>query len=481
MRDWLAERAAKTPDRVGLIFEGRVWTYAELDRLVGRLAFKLGGVGVRRGARVGVLMPNVPEAVLALGALMRLGGVMVGLNTRLTSDEMNWQLAKTGVRLVLYTAEMAEAAAGLDVNRLQVEVDHLPEATAPPGDIDLAGVQAVVFTSGTTGQPKGAEITFGNHFYSAVGSAWRLGHGVDDVWLSVLPLYHVGGMAVFFRSMLYGITPVLQRRFDVGGVGDGMAAHRVTLISLVPTMLYRLLAGGVDFPASVRLILLGGAAATSGLMDRALGAGLPVAPTYGLTEACSQVATALPAAARAKPGSVGKALMLSSVRVVGVDGETVASGEYGEVVVRGPTVMRGYYGDRGATERVLRGGELYTGDIGYMDNDGDLWLVQRRSDLIVSGGENVYPAEVEAMLLAHPGVAAVCVVGVAHPEWGQQVAAAVVREVGASVTEAGLMAFGRDRLGGYKLPRRVVFVEALPQTASGKVQRAGVRGLFEGG
>jgi len=281
--------------------------------------------------------------------------------------------------------------------------------------------------------------------------------------------------------MLYGITPVLQRRFDVGGVGDGMAAYRVTLISLVPTMLYRLLAGGVDFPASVRLILLGGAAATSGLMDRALGAGLPVAPTYGLTEACSQVATALPAAARTKPGSVGKALMLSSVRVVGVDGETVASGEYGEVVVRGPTVMRGYYGDRGATERVLRGGELYTGDIGYMDNDGDLWLVQRRSDLIVSGGENVYPAEVEAMLLAHPGVAAVCVVGVAHPEWGQQVAAAVVREVGASVTEAGLMAFGRDRLGGYKLPRRVVFVEALPQTASGKVQRAGVRGLFEGG
>jgi O-succinylbenzoic acid--CoA ligase len=204
-----------------------------------------------------------------------------------------------------------------------------------------------------------------------------------------------------------------------------------------------------------------------------------VAPTYGLTEAASQVATMPPQDAARKPGSAGRPLLFTSVRIVNEAGQELPAGAYGEVVVSGPTVMRGYFNNPEATAKTLRDDQLYTGDIGYLDEDGDLWLVQRRSDVIVSGGENVYPAEVERALEQHPAVAVVCVVGLPHPEWGQQVAAAVVLREGQSLAEVELLTFGRERLAGYKLPRVVRFVKSLPQTASGKIARQAVTEMFE--
>ncbi|MEM6284870.1 MAG: o-succinylbenzoate--CoA ligase [Chloroflexota bacterium] len=344
--------------------------------------------------------------------------------------------------------------------------------------VDLNATQAIVFTSGTSGKPKGVEITFGNHFYSAMASAYRLGLNPNDRWLSVLPLYHVGGLAVIFRSTLYGITTVLHDRFDIDRIQHSFDHHGITMISLVPTMLYRMIEAGVRWPDSLRLILLGGAAASPELLQRAFDMGLPIAPTYGLTEAASQVATMRPEDARKKPGSVGKPLMFTSVRIAGENGEWLPAGEYGEVLVSGPTVMKGYYKNDEANAKTLRNGELHTGDIGYLDEDGDLWLVQRRSDLIVSGGENVYPAEVEKVMRAHPAVKEAVVVGVAHPEWGQQVAAAILLEDNATLTEQELTDYSREHLAGYKQPRRILFVDAFPQTASGKIQRGEVAKLF---
>lgn len=478
MHDWLAARATATPNHPALIHADQTWTYADLDTLTSRLCARLREIGVRPGLRVGMLMPNSPAAVVTVHAVARLRAELVPLNGRLTAAEMNAQLDQAGVSLLLYTATTEAEAATLNPNRFEVDLAALPPAAYPAATVDLAAVQAIVFTSGTSGQPKGAEITFGNHFYSATASAFRLGHHTDDRWLSVLPLYHVGGLAVIFRSTLYGITVVLHERFTVDGIADSFARHAVTMISLVPTMLYRLLEANVTFPASLRLVLLGGAAAPPDLLDRAFTANLPVAPTYGLTEAASQVATMHPADARRKPGSVGKPLLFTSVTIIDEHGNPQPPNAYGEVVVRGPTVMRGYLRNPTATARALRNGALHTGDIGYLDPDGDLFLVQRRSDLIVSGGENVYPAEVETVLRAHPAVRDVAVVGVSHPEWGQQVAAAVVLAPGTSLTAADLTAYARAHLAGYKLPRRILFVAALPQTASGKVQRAAVVNLF---
>ena len=247
---------------------------------------------------------------------------------------------------------------------------------------------------------------------------------------------------------------------------------RPTQMSLVPTQLYRMLEAGFSPPPSLRLILLGGAAATPELVARCIENNLPIALTYGLTECASQVATTTPDQVRAKPGSVGKPLNGTTVRIVDEQGHDVPAGEYGEVVVRGRTVMKGYLGQPPTNS------EFHTGDIGYLDADGDLWIVQRRSDLIVSGGENVYPSEVEVVLRRHPAVEDACVVGLPDSEWGQRVAAMVALRKGQTLSEAALIAFSRERMAGYKQPRKIVFVDELPQTASGKVQRAKVRELL---
>jgi O-succinylbenzoic acid--CoA ligase len=241
-------------------------------------------------------------------------------------------------------------------------------------------------------------------------------------------------------------------------------------------MLFRLLEAGLR-TTDLRLALLGGAAASPNLIQRALDAGVPIAPTYGLTEAASQVATQRPMETVRKSGSVGKSLLFTTVSIWGDDGQ-LPTGTPGEIVVNGPTVMRGYFNDQEATACALRPEGLRTGDIGYVDEAGDLWLVDRRVDLIVSGGENVYPAEVERVLQQHPGVAAVCVVGVPHPEWGQQVTALVVPHESGTVSTADLLNFSHSRLAGYKQPRRIEFASHLPLTDSGKIHRREVARLL---
>jgi len=483
---WLAQRMRRSPGRVALVWEGRQWSYGELGREVEVYAARLASLGVRAGQQVGVLLPNGPAYVCLVHALARLGAVLVPLNRRLTATELRWQVEQAECALLIYGEETAAQAEELAVEGVVTkDVTGLARATdaSPPlYPFSLDALQAIVFTSGTTGRPKGAMLTFGNHFWSAMASALQLGVLPDDRWLSCLPLYHVGGLAVLFRCCLYGTAVVLQDGFDVAGFNESLDRDSVTMTSLVPTMLYRLLAARQRWPASLRLVLVGGAATTPALAARCTETGVPIATTYGLTEAASQVATMLPAEVAKKPGSVGRPLMFTEVRIVDEAAATLPAGVPGEIVVRGPTVMQGYYGDATAMGGSLVNGELRTGDIGYMDEDGDLWLLQRRSDVIVSGGENVYPAEVEAVLREHAAVAAACVVGVPHAEWGQQVAAMVVLEPDQRVTEEALLRFCRERLAGYKLPRRVQFVEALPQTASGKVARGEVvRRLVEDG
>ena len=487
MPDWLTERVATTPEQVALLFGEQRWTYAALAAEVDGWCGRLAAIGTRPGSLLAVLMPNRPEYVCLVHAAARLGLVLVPLNTRLARPELAWQLAHTGCRWLLCDHTTEAVAADLaEPGREVLSVDAPGRvrvgalAAARPGPFTpvpfrLDSTQAILFTSGTSGRPKAAMITYANHFWSATASAFRLGHRPDDRWLSCLPLYHVGGLAVLFRACLYGISVILHPRFQVATVNDSLEQDGATLVSLVPTMLGRLLAVRPAWPAALRLVLLGGAAAPPELLAAAGAAGVPVATTYGLTEAASQVATLLPAGVRQKPGSVGRPLLFSRVRIADEAGQTVEPGRYGEILVSGPTVMAGYYRDTAATGRALAGGELHTGDIGYLDEDGDLWLVQRRSDIIVSGGENVYPAEVERVLAQHPAVGAACVVGLPHPEWGQQVAALVVLQPGARLGEAELLAFSRQRLAGYKQPRLLRFTTALPLTASGKVARAEVQ------
>jgi O-succinylbenzoic acid--CoA ligase len=487
-QDWLFHQARVSPGKPALVFEDRRWTYAELDTVVERLCARLVTAGVKRGQHVAVLMPNRPEFVAAIHALARLGAILVPLNTRLTPAELRWQIEQSDSRHLLCTDETAPLAAELaapvvNISGIETAIDEHIKVLKSKNrlSLQLADTQGIIFTSGTTGHPKGAMLTFGNHFYSATASAYRLGILPGDRWMLAMPLYHVGGLAIVLRCCLYGTAVVLHPKFEPAAIAHTLRTQAISLISVVPTMLHRLLEYHADSLASphLRCILVGGAALSPQLAELSAAYQLPVIATYGLTEAASQVATATLDEVARKPGSVGKPLLFTTVRIADPDGQSLPAGNIGEVVVSGPTVMAGYYRQPEATKQALRDGELFTGDLGYLDAEGDLWPVQRRADLIISGGENIYPAEVEAVLRQHPAVAEVCVIGLPDGEWGQRVAAAVVLKPQANASAEDLLALARRQLAGYKQPRRIRFVETLPLTASGKIRREAVRALFE--
>jgi len=507
--DWLRWRSLSTPGKLAVLNEERSVSYAELDKLAGGLAAGLGARGLKHGDKIAMHMGNSVEAIALIHAVARAGAVLVPLNTRLAPAERERQLRLVEPALLVHEdvaskdggsvsaasrpefpassengATLPEVVTVSELARDGLYMCQDEEEVGPaPAHWPDPQLQSIVFTSGTTGIPKGVELSFDNHFWSATASSYRLGIDTEDRWLSCLPLYHVGGLAVVFRSCLYGTAIVLQRSFDQGRFQRCLREDGVTLTSLVPTMLHRLLnsSPATEWPESLRLVLLGGAAAAPELLRAASDVGVPVAATYGLTETASQVATALPADISRKPESVGRPLMYTELRITGPDGRALRPGGIGEILVRGPQVMAGYHANESATEQAVRRGWLHTGDMGFVDDDGDLFVVQRRSDMIVSGGENIYPVEVEATLREHPAVAEVCVVGLPDEEWGQRCAAAVQLHAGETVTQDALLAFSRDRLAGYKQPsaKYIRFVDALPETASGKIARREVVTLFE--
>ena len=446
--DWLRQRAQSTPERLALLADGVTWSFAELDHRVDAAVAILREHGVAHGQHVGILAPNGPGFVLTVHALMRIGAVLVPINTRLTQAEIDWQSSDS------------ELSTLLDESVLCRLIEAEP---APPTDrqFDLAQPHSIIYTSGTTGRPKGAILTYGNHWWSAVSSALNLGLNKDDRWLACLPLFHVGGLSILLRSVIYGMTAVVYSRFDAAAVNKAIDVDGVTIVSVVSTMLDRILTerGGRPFPPTLRCVLLGGGPAPLPLLERAHRAGAPVVQTYGLTETASQVVTLAPEDALKKLGSAGKPLFGAQIRIE----------PDGEIAVHGPTVSPGYL------HLPPRAGWLKTGDLGYLDDEGYLYVLDRRDDLIISGGENVYPAEVEAALLAHPAIEEAGVFGEADAEWGSRVAAAVTLQPGCTATAEELMAFCRQRLASYKIPRRIEFRDALPRNAAGKLLRRELR------
>jgi o-succinylbenzoate---CoA ligase len=494
--DWLCQQALSSPEKIGLIAENQGWNYRAMHQQVNGLAEQLAIAGVNAGQHVAALLPNCPEAVFLVHALARLEAVLVPLNIRHSSVELSWQIDQADCAFLVHNTQTQVATQQIESARLtridltgwnqpqssRAQRSNLDDANVTvPGHPGLERTQAIVFTSGTSGKPKGARLTFGNHFFSAIASAFRLGVEPKDCWLATLPLFHVGGLAIILRSCLYGTTLVLQDRFDPNSVLQAITDQNISLVSLTPTMLHRLLElpGSSEILARLRIVLLGGAAAPQPLLERALAAGINLALTYGMTETATQIATTTPDETRLKPGSVGKPLLFCQVRILDEQGNPLPARQTGVIAVSGPTVMPGYYNQENRHPGPTSSSEFITGDLGYMDPDGDLWVVQRREDLIVSGGENVYPVEVETVLLAHPGIESACVVGLDDPEWGQRVAAAIVPRRGFTLDEAGLVAYCRSRLAGYKIPRQLIFLERLPQTESGKVLRQQVLALLK--
>ena len=504
-----------TPHKPALITPHGTYTYAQLREAIQHDMAQLHQWGIVNGDVVAILSHNHPVYVRLIIALWELGAIPLPLNTRLTADELRYQVGFAGATCLIHADDMAIPQIDIPAypfEDLQVQTSplnplsrkgmnyHTP--TDKPDDLygpDLSrpydhnpipfsnvgtaympskevGLACIMFTSGTSGKPKGAMLTHDNLIANALASHERLSMSADDHWLCVLPLYHIGGLSIIVRCFMLGGTVSLFARFDADSVHHALSTRPITLISLVPTMLYRLLDRDVSaWDKSLRLILLGGAAADARLMRRCANVHLPIATTYGLTEASSQVCTATPDMTYRKPASVGKPMNGITIRIVDEHGDTCPIGTIGEIAVRGKTVMAGYYHDDASTTKTIRDGELFTGDMGYVDSDGDLWVIQRRSDLILTGGENVYPAEIETVLRGFSGVDDVAVVGISDPEWGQIVACALVGNVDIPHLQADL----RQKLAGYKIPRRWLIVPALPLNSTGKVDKNAIRAMLE--
>ncbi|MCL6645005.1 MAG: o-succinylbenzoate--CoA ligase [Dehalococcoidia bacterium] len=478
--DWVAHRACVLPRHPAVEFGAEVWSFAELDRRVSVFAQALLDAGVRPGDRVGLLAGNSAQYVAAVFGAARAGAVVAPLNWRLAPGELAWQLGRIGARLLLHDRAFAAAgaeaanAAGVSAMDLAAAGDGAGGSRGDwPGT--WSGDFVLMFTSGTTGRPRAARLTFENFFASAAASAFNIGVDPADRWLACMPLCHVGGLSIATRSLIQGTTAVIHAGFDAGAVNRALREEHITLLSVVPTMLARMLeADERPYPPTVRAVLVGGGPVSRELLERAAARGLPVLQTYGLTEATSQVTTLAPGDALAHLGSAGKPLFGVRLRIA------APAGQPGDILVAGPTVFAGYFDDPEATVRILRDGWLHTGDIGTIDSDGFLTVLDRRDDLVVTGGENVYPAEVEAALETHPAVREAAVVGLPDAHWGQLVAAAVVfREAGAPGW-SDLEAWLRERLAGYKVPRRWLALDELPRTTSGKLQRHLVRARFGG-
>jgi len=468
--DLLGARAATTPDRTAVLDAetGDALSYRELLAWVDTLSRSLSFADCQR---VGVLLENRPAfPAVVLGAI-RYGVTAVPLNRALDDQTLRRQARRADIDVLVCSRRTESTAVEIASCPVVSADEQTPPSSAgdsrpPAHPPDFSHEALVLFTSGTTGDPKGVRLTVGNLLASAVASAFRLGVDPDDRWLAPLPMYHMGGLAPALRSTLYGTTTVCQREFDADATARVLDEDRVTGVSLVPTMLTRLLDAGWSPPACLRFVLLGGGPASQRLIDRCETHGVPVYPSYGATETASQIATATPAQAFEHAGTVGYPLLGTTVKIVD-DGEACDPGEVGELVVAGPTVTPGSLDG----EWSVPGGVLRTGDLGYRDDDGCLYVVGRVDDTIVTGGENVHPATITDALRDCPGVEDAAVVGLDDPEWGQRVAAAVVGDV----STATLADHCRNRLADFQRPKTVAIVDTLPRTASGTVDRTAVR------
>jgi long-chain acyl-CoA synthetase len=482
----LVEAKNRHPQRAAVRLDDLLLTYDELDERSGRVAGLLAAQGVEPGDRVALLLPNVPQFPILYYGALRAGAVVVPMNPLLKAREIEYYLQDSGARLLFaWETTVAEAAKGAEA----AGAGHIPVAAAAfdrllaeqspqtpvvsRADDDTA---VILYTSGTTGKPKGAELTHANLRRNArVTATTLLRLEPGDVVMGCLPLFHSFGQTCGLNAAVdSGACLTLVPRFDPAKALEVIQRDRVTVFEGVPTMYVALLnhpgRGEVD-ARSLRLCVSGGAALPVEVLRGFEDAfGCVILEGYGLSETSPVASFNHPDRVR-KPGSIGTPIDGVELRLVGPAGDQVPAGEVGEIAIRGHNLMRGYWGNEDATREAIPDGWFRSGDLARQDEDGYFFIVDRKKDLIIRGGYNVYPREVEEVLYEHPAVAEAAVVGLPHPTHGEEVGAAVVLKPGADSSPAELQAFCRERLAAYKYPRHVWLEAALPKTATGKLLR----------
>lgn len=503
---WLAERANRDAHRPALSYEGHTRSYGELQDEVERMAAVLQASGVKEGARVAYLGFNHPLFFVGLFAAARLGAIFVPLNFRLTGPELEYIINDAGAHTLIVDADhvaviepvrarlvceafwlahgQKPAAAGAAWPELGAALRGAAPLKTPTVAVDTDDVALIMYTSGTTGQPKGAMLTHGNFWWNHVNEMLTIDCNASDVLLVFAPVYHIGGLNVMTLTLLLkGGHVVLQRQFDPGAVLRDIAAYKVNKIFVVPAMLL-FISQHPDFAtadlSTLKLISCGGAPCPEPLLHLFNARGIAVQQGYGLTETAAMATSLTAEWAARKIGSVGKAPLLTQVRALDAQDRVITEpGARGEICVRGQNVTRGYWNKPEATAAALDAeGWFRTGDVGYFDADGFWYICDRVKDMIISGGENVYPAEVESVLHAHPAVAEVAVIGAPDAKWGETVLAVVALKPGQTLTLESLQDHAGQSLARYKIPHRLELLPALPRNPTGKILKFQLREKF---
>ena len=482
--------AAGHPDRVAFKFDGRSFTYAEIDSRIDRLATGLRRRGFRKGDAAVLMLKNRPECIEIGAAMSRIGGAGVAVSWRSTPAELAYVVSNSGARAIFFDVEMWPIVETAHAQCSKVAADALFSvggtiadktttdelmAQAADGELSEQEGAVIIYTSGTTGRPKGAVRNFGSGqlegFFAFIGETPMR---VDDRHLAVCPLYHSTGLGFTGMSLALGATIVILREFEAEEFLRAIDREKITTTAIVPTMLHRLMALPDEVfrrydLRSLRAVFCGGAQLPSTLAARALDRLGPVLFNfYGATET-GLVTVASPDDLRACPGTIGRAVPGAEIRLLGESGREVRMGEVGELYTRNSMLVSGYHGDEAATASSLRDGFFSVGDLATVDSEGRFQIVGRQRDMVISGGVNVYPAEVEAAIETHASVAQVAVIGIADEEWGERLRAFVVRRPGCDVDAPTLRAWCRDRLSGAKVPKEYVFLDALPANPTGKI------------
>ncbi|MGV3759397.1 MAG: AMP-binding protein [Actinomycetota bacterium] len=501
----IERQAARHASTVALVDEAtdRSWTIRELEVSSRAVALALAAAGIGHGDRVGLLSASHPSIVVTYLAVARLGAVLVPVNARLTAPEVQAIAADAGLSALVGGRELAEVAASvaddlaLPAGRRfwigdgappagGIDLEPVIAASADPGPLALERPPApedllyLMYTSGTTGRAKGAMHTHATTMAATSGALEAMDYRPGDKYLNVMPLFHVASLAMVNICLQRRCTMVLGRAFDPAGTWKTIADHRIDAMMAVPAMLQAM---DVTFDpsldtSSLRVLSSGAAPVPLPLLERFHELGIDIVQAYGLTEAGGAVSVLDAADAVDHLGSAGKALLSLELRIEAEDGSEQPPGEPGEIVVRGPAITPGYWQLPEVTAETIRDGWFHTGDVGVVDEDGFLTIRDRLKDMLISGGENVYPAELESVLLAHPAVADVAVIGQPSARWGESAVAVVVPGEGFDPDE--LVTWCRERLAGFKAPKAVVTVDELPRNASGKILKHQLRDRFPG-
>jgi long-chain acyl-CoA synthetase len=480
----LTESAARVPDRTAVRLGDLQLTYAEIDDRSARLATLLRERGMEQGDRVGVMLPNVPEFPVAYYGVLRAGGVVVPLNVLLKQREIAFYLGDSGAELLLawhgFGEEAAAGAAEAGAEVIEVEPESFAtmlagtEPTPGLADTDEEDTAVILYTSGTTGKPKGAELTHFNLWRnSQISASTTTEVHEGDVVLGALPLFHSFGQTVSMNGTLrVGACLTMMPRFDPGEALAMIERDRVTHFQGVPTMYGALLhhPERERFDTSTLRSCVSGGAALPGEVLRGFEQAFEtiVLEGYGLSETSPVACSNHPDRER-KVGSIGTPIEDVEMRVVDENDEPVPQGEVGEIVIRGHNIMKGYWQRPDATEEAMRGGWFHSGDMARVDEEGYFYIVDRKKDLIIRGGYNVYPREVEEVLFEHPKIREAAVVGIPHDEWGEEIGAAVVLNEGEELAPEEVSAYVKERIAAYKYPRVVWFIDELPKGPTGKI------------